>query len=197
MTMMSAALLLFLVMDPIGNVPLFISALKNVPYERQNKILLRELFIALFLLIFFLFLGQSILRGLHITDPALTVSGGVVLFLIALRMVFPSSEGSAYEAIDGEPFIVPLAMPYMVGPSAIATVVLLMSSEPERWLTWSLAVFLAWFGCSAMIMLASHFRRFLSGKILLAMERLMGMMLVTLSVQMLMSGLQQFIKTLG
>jgi multiple antibiotic resistance protein len=196
MTLLSAALLLFLVMDPVGNVPLFISALKQVPPERQNKVLIRELLIALFLLVFFLLLGQSLLHSLHITDPALTISGGVVLFLIALRMVFPTAEGNSYESVDSEPFIVPLAMPYMVGPSAIATVVLLMSREPERWPAWTAAVVLSWFACSTIILLASRFKRYLSDKILLAMERLMGMLLVTLSVQMLLSGLQKFIQTL-
>lgn len=106
MTLISAAVLLFLVMDPLGNVPMFISTLKNVPPSRQNIVIIRELLIALLLLVFFLFLGQYVLSWFHITDSALTVSGGIILFLIALRMVFPSTEKPLQEQIEGEPFIV-------------------------------------------------------------------------------------------
>ncbi|WP_430981439.1 MarC family protein [Alkanindiges illinoisensis] len=106
MTMISAAVLLFLVMDPLGNVPMFISALKNVAAERQNTVIVRELLIALLLLVIFLFAGQHLLSWFHITDPALTVSGGVILFLIAIRMVFPSHEKPLQEGIDGEPLAV-------------------------------------------------------------------------------------------
>lgn len=196
MSLLSATMLLFLVMDPIGNVVMFIAALKNVPPERQNYVVIRELLIALFFLLFFLFLGQNLLQYLHITDPALTISGGVVLFMIALKMVFPSAENTLQETVRGEPFIVPLAVPYVVGPSAIATVILMMSSQPERWATWVLAVFLAWFGSSLIIVFSSLFRRKLSDKFLQALERLMGMLLVTLAVQMLLSGVQKFVLTL-
>src|SRR5688572_33142879 len=119
MTITSAALLLFLVMDALGNVPFFLSALKNVEPARQNMVLYRELAIALGILVLFLFAGQHLLALLHISDPALTVAGGVILFLIAIRMIFPSSERSMQELVEGEPFIVPLAIPYVAGPSAL------------------------------------------------------------------------------
>lgn len=192
MTVVSAALLLFLVMDPLGCIPLLFSALKKVDPARHSRIIIRELLIALVLLVFFLFLGQHFLKWFNISDPALTVSGGVILFLIALRMVFPSAEKSLHEDVEGEPFIVPLAVPYIVGPSAFATVMLLMTKESQRWPEWLLAVFLAWFACSIILLSASHLRPYLSPKILLAVERLMGMILIMLSVQMLMSGMQQY-----
>lgn len=132
MTTASAALLLFLVMDPLGNVPFFLAALKNVEPARVRAIIVRELLIAFAVLVFFLFTGRFILELLHISDPALTLSGGVILFLIALRMIFPKPESSMQEDVDGEPFIVPLAIPYVAGPSALATELLLMSREPER-----------------------------------------------------------------
>lgn len=192
MTVVSAALLLFLVMDPLGCIPLLFSALKKVDPARHSRIIIRELLIALVLLVFFLFLGQHFLKWFNISDPALTVSGGVILFLIALRMVFPSAEKSLHEDVEGEPFIVPLAVPYIVGPSAFATVMLLMTKESQRWPEWLLAVFLAWLACAIILLSASHLRPYLSQKILLAVERLMGMILIMLSVQMLMSGIQQF-----
>lgn len=194
MTLISAAVLLFLVMDPLGNVPMFISTLKNVLPSRQNIVIIRELLIALLLLVFFLFLGQYVLRWFHITDSALTVSGGIILFLIALRMVFPSTEKPLQEQIEGEPFIVPLAVPYVVGPSAIATVMLMMSQNPARWPEWLAAVGLAWLASSLILFFATKLQCWISPRMLVAMERLMGMLLVTLAVQMLMSGISQFMQ---
>ncbi|XID74490.1 MarC family protein [Alkanindiges sp. WGS2144] len=194
MTIISAAVLLFLVMDPLGNVPMFLSALKNVSSERQNIVIIRELLIALLLLIIFLFTGQYLLSWFHITGPALTISGGVILFLIAIRMVFPSAEKPLQERIEGEPFIVPLAVPYVVGPSSIATVMLMMTQNPAHWPKWLTAVFLAWLASSLILFFAIKLKRFLSERILIAMERLMGMLLITLAVQMLMTGIDQFIQ---
>ena len=189
MTVTSTALLLFLVMDPLGNVPLFFSALRHVEPARQTAVVLRELLVALVVLVLFLFLGQHLLRALRISDPALTVAGGIVLFLIALRMIFPSSEKNLQEEVEGEPFIVPLAIPYVAGPSVLATELLLMSREPHRWTEWLLAVLLAWFASSLILFFASKLRRYLGQRGLVAMERLMGMVLITLAVQMLMTGM--------
>lgn len=188
MTILSAALLLFLVMDPLGNVPFFLTALKRVDPARQNRIVVRELFIALGVLVFFLFTGQYILQILHISEPALTISGGVILFLIALRMVFPSAEKPLQEEVDDEPFIVPLAIPYVAGPSALATELLLMSREPERWSDWLLALLIAWAVSSVIIFFASRLRTLLGPKGLVAIERLMGMVLITVAIQMMLNG---------
>lgn len=192
MTIISTALLLFLVMDPLGNVPLFFSALKHVDSARQNAVVLRELLIALVVLVLFLFLGQYLLQVLHISDPALTVAGGIILFLIALRMIFPTPEKNLHEEVNSEPFIVPLAIPYVAGPSVLATELLLMSSEPHRWAEWLLAVLLAWLASSIILFFASKLRRYLGQNGLVAMERLMGMVLITLAVQMVMTGIEKF-----
>lgn len=190
MTLLSAAVLLFLVMDPLGNIPFFLSALKHVEPARQLRVIVRELLIALGVLIVFLFLGQHLLNMLGISEPALTLSGGVILFLIALRMIFPSAERSLREDVEGEPFIVPLAIPYVAGPSALATELLLMSREPERWPEWLAALVLAWLASSVIILCSSYLRRFLGNKGVVALERLMGMILVAVSIQMLLSGVQ-------
>lgn len=192
MTIISASLLLFLVMDPLGNVPLFFTALKTVEPSRRHRVVWRELLAAYIVLVLFLFLGQHLLKALHISDPALTIAGGIILFLIALRMIFPSPEKSLQEEVEGEPFIVPLAIPYVAGPSAMATELLLMSREPHRWLEWWLAVSLAWAASSTIILFASKLQRYMGQKGLIAIERLMGMLLITVSIQMLMTGIEKF-----
>jgi multiple antibiotic resistance protein len=191
LTIASAALLLFLVMDPLGNVPFFLAALRHVEPSRIRKVILRELLVALAVLVFFLFTGRFILELLQISDPALTLAGGVILFLIALRMVFPTPETSMQEGVDGEPFIVPLAIPYVAGPSALATELLLMSRDPDRWRDWLIALLLAWFVSAVIIYFASNLRHVLGPKGLIAVERLMGMVLVTVAIQMLLSGIRE------
>lgn len=193
MTIASAALLLFLVMDPLGNIPFFLSALKHVEPARQRRVVLRELLIALAVLIGFLFVGRHLLEILHISEPALTSAGGVILFLISLRMIFPSQENSLAEEVVGEPLVVPLAIPYVAGPSALATIILLRSQHPQRWPEWLLALILAWLVSSVILFLASSLRKILGDKGLIAIERLMGMVLITVAIQMLMNGIKVFL----
>lgn len=190
MTFASAALLMFLVMDPLGNVPLFLAALKQVEPARQQRVIIRELLIALAVLVLFLFIGGPLLRLLHISEPALGVAGGVILLLIAVRMIFPTTEKSLREEIHGEPFVVPLAIPYVAGPSALATELLLMSQAPDRWPEWLGALFAAWAAAAVIMVFSAGLRRLLGARGLVAIERLMGMVLITLAVQMLMTGLE-------
>lgn len=192
MTVLSAALILFLVMDPLGNIPLFMATLKTVDEKRLRFVIVRELLFALGILIFFLFLGQYLLRLLGITETALTAAGGLVLMIIAIRMIFPLKDRSQ-EDVDGEPFIVPLAIPYIAGPSAMATVLLMMSSDPSNWPYWLLAVLMAWGVTAVIIFFGSYLARLLGEKGLIAVERLMGMILITLAVQMLLTGIAEFL----
>lgn len=191
----SAALLLFLVMDPLGNIPLFMTTLKKVEEKRQRMVVVRELLIALVVLVGFLFLGQYLLRLLQLSETALTTAGGIILMIIALKMIFPRRDASLEEDVEGEPFIVPLAIPYVAGPSAMATALLLMSREPGRWPEWLLAVLIAWFASAVIIYFSGYFARFLGEKGLVAIERLMGMLLITVAVQMLLNGIGEFIAT--
>jgi multiple antibiotic resistance protein len=193
MTLLSAALLLLFVIDPLGNVPFFLSALKSVEPRRRTQVVVRELLIALVVLVIFLFLGRHILSLLRISQPALTTAGGVILLLIALRMIFPTSAHSMAEDIQGEPFMVPLAIPYVAGPSALATELLIMSREPTRWPTWLAALGIAWVCTSVVLLSASALSRYLGEKVLIAMERLMGMVLVTVAVEMVMGGIREYI----
>jgi len=192
MTVASAALLLFLVLDPFGNVPFFLAALQRAPPGRRTRVVARELLIALVALLVFLFLGQYLLALLGISEPALTVAGGIILFLIALKMVFPTLAPRTQEDVEGEPFVVPLAIPYVAGPSAFASVLFIMSGEPERWPEWLGAVGLAWGVTSAILLVASRLSGMLGPRGLVALERLMGLVLVTIAVQMTMSGIRAF-----
>jgi MarC family membrane protein len=188
MTTFSAAILLFFVMDPIGNIPLFLAALKPVDPVRRFRVVGRELLIAYALLVAFLFVGRPLLSMLAISEPALTIAGGIVLFLIALRMVFPAEHGKLGEDIDGEPFVVPLAVPYIAGPSALATVLLMTSRDPARRTDWFFALSAAWLASAVILLLGARLSHFLGAKGITAIERLMGMVLVASAVQMFLDG---------
>lgn len=192
MTILSTAILMFLVMDPLGNIAFFLAALVNVPESRQRAVVTRELLFALIALVTFMFCGRFALDVLHLSEPALTISGGIILMLIALRMIFPSPDIQRHEQVSAEPFIVPLAIPYVAGPSAMATELLLMSREPNRWPEWLLAVVLAWLVSSIILFFAGGLRKYLGERGLIAIERLMGMVLVTVAVQMLLNGTSIF-----
>jgi multiple antibiotic resistance protein len=193
MSLTSAAILLFFVMDPLGNIPVFLSALRTVPPERTRKVIVRELLIALIVLLGFMFLGRYAMNALDLTEPALGIAGGVVLALIALRMIFPSREHSLEEEVTVEPFIVPLAIPYVAGPSAMAMVMLLMSREPQRWLEWLVAILLAWGASVPIILAGARLRGVLGERGLVAIERLMGLVLITIAVQMLLNGVTHYL----
>jgi MarC family membrane protein len=193
LTLASAIVLIFLVIDPFGNVPLFVSALDKVKPERRQRVVARELLIAYAVMVLFLFMGDPLLRVLGISDPALTIAGGVILFLIALRMVFPI-RGKSGEDIDDEPFIVPLAIPYVAGPSVLAMELLLMSEDPTRWVTWLLAISIAWAGAAIIMMFGSQIVNVLGRRGLIAIERLMGMILVALAIQMFLTGADMYFR---
>jgi len=189
----SAIALLFLVLDPVGNIPVFLTVLKNVEGRRHTRIILRELCFALGVLIIFLFSGSPILRILSITEPSLSIAGGIIIFLIAIKMIFPVPEGIFGKIPEGEPFIVPLAIPLIAGPSAITTLLLLISREPSRWLEWLVALFCAWLLSGVILLASAPLHRFLGERVLIAVERIMGMLLTTVAVQMFLSGLKQVI----
>lgn len=192
MSLASAVVLLFLVVDPFGNVPFFVAALERVAPERHRRVVVRELLFALGVMVGFLFLGRPLLAVLGISEPALTIAGGVILFLIALRMVFPPAGRGTVEEVEGEPFLVPLAVPYVAGPSVLAAELLLMSREPERWATWLLAVVLTWLATAAIVLSGSAIAARLGRRGLIAIERLMGMLLVAVAVQMLLNGIDVY-----
>jgi multiple antibiotic resistance protein len=195
MTIASAAMLLFLVMDPLGNIPLFLAALRDVEPARRKRVIIREALIALAVLVVFLFAGQGILNLLQVSEPALTAAGGVILLLIAIRMIFPTADRNLREDVVGEPFIVPLAIPYVAGASAFATELLLISREPERWMDWLIALLIAWTATAVILYFASGMARLLRENGLIAIERLMGMVLITVAMEMLMAGIRLYLRS--
>ena len=191
MTVFSAIFLLFLIMDPIGNVPLFLSTLKNVPIERRRKIIVRELLIALLVLLFFMFIGKYILQLLQIAQSSLGIAGGIMLFIIAIKMIFPGRRNLFDHSDNMEPLVVPLAVPLLAGPSAIAAVILLMAQEPSRWLEWMVALVVAWLVAGIILVSSETLGRRLGVRALLAIERLMGILLMLVSVDMILDGVKQ------
>ena len=198
MDILSAGLPLLLIMDPLGNIPVFLSVLKKVENEsRKRKILIRELAIALIVLLVFLFVGQYFLEWLNLRQEAVHIAGGIVLFLIALRMIFPTEKGVMGDLPEGEPFIVPLAVPLLAGPSTLAMLILLARSQPDRIFEWFIAVIGAWLVTSLIMLSSGKLHKLLGMRGLIAVERLMGMVLVAISVQMLLDGITTYLKALS
>lgn len=186
----SATLTLLLVMDPLGNIPNFMAAVRVVPETRRFRVIARELFIALLILLVVFFAGRFLMRVFHLTEEALRIAGGIMLFLIALRMIFPDDgKDAAGESIKEEPFIVPLATPLIAGPSVMATLMLMVGSDPERRPVWLGAMLAAWGVNSAILLCAPVLAKALQARGLAAVERLMGMILVVVAVQMFLDGL--------
>ncbi len=197
MSIASAALLLFLILDPLGNVPVFLSLLRPLTPQRQRVVLARELLIALVVLMLFLWCGKFALELMHLREESVSIAGGIVLFLIGIRMIFPRPEGLMGEIPDGEPFIVPMAIPLVAGPSGMAAVILMGSNDPARLGDWSLALMIAWVATAAILFSATYLYKWLGQRALTAVERLMGMLLVAISVQMLMDGIATYLKIQG
>jgi MarC family membrane protein len=191
MSTLSATLLLFLVMDPLGNIPVFLCVLKDTNPKRHKKIILRELCIALGILITFLFTGQYILMLMQVSRQSLSIAGGVIIFLIAIKMIFSGTEEIFVTGTKGEPLIVPLAIPLVAGPSSMTTVMLLIAKEPERWMDWLIALICAWFMSGIILVFSGQLRNILRKRGLIALERLMGMLLTTVAVEMFITGIRE------
>ncbi|MGE0557621.1 MAG: MarC family protein [Burkholderiales bacterium] len=193
----SAVVILLLVMDPLGNIPLFVSLLQNVPPARRRRVIARECAVAFGLLLFFVFFGRWILDLLGLSDSSLNIAGGVILFLIALRLIFKHPEGVfGADQHGAEPFIVPLAIPSIAGPSAIATVILMVSRAPERIIDWIIALAVASAVTLALLLTADRIARLLGSRGLAAVERLMGLILTAIAVEMLLHGIETFVRNL-
>lgn len=188
----SSVFLLLLVLDPLGNIPFVLALLREVPAARRTPIILRECALAVVVLIAFLFIGDQLLLAMHLTNPALEIAGGIILFMIAVRMVFPPSGHGAHDdsdhAIEGEPYIVPLAIPMIAGPSALATV-LVASRQSGETMVWVGAIIIASIINAAFLLASQWFARLFGKAGMQALERLMGLILTTMAVQMLISGI--------
>lgn len=197
-TFASATVLLLLITDPLGNIPIFANALKGVAPERRTRVIMREVLIAFALLLVFMFVGDGFLRVMGLSGLSLQIAGGVVMFLIALRMIFPPEHGAvSVAAPTEEPLIVPLAVPALAGPSALATVMLLVSQAPERRLEWVAALSVTMAVCAIVLVLAERIQRLVGERLVLAFERLMGLILVAVSVEMMIRGVKLLASEMG
>ncbi len=191
-------ILLLLVTDPFGNVPLFVSTLRQVAPERRNRVVLRECMIAFGLLLVFMIVGRPFLEALQLSEVALRIGGGVVLFLIALRMVFPQPGGVFGQTHAGatEPLIVPLAIPALAGPSALVTVLLFSSqAKMSMWLCAAVISLVAvvWL---AVLLAAERLQRVLGDAVMTAFERLMGLILTAIAIEMLLAGVRAYVASM-
>jgi MarC family membrane protein len=185
----SASVLLFFVMDPFGNLPVFASVLESVPPERRRRVLLRELFIALGVLIVFLLAGRPLLEVMGLRGASVSIAGGIIMFLIGLAMVRPAdSRSQPAPDVEGEPLIVPLAIPLIAGPSSMATLLLLTSRDPAHLGRWAAALLTAWAVTAAILMASGPLAKLLRRRGMIALERLMGMVIIALSVQLFLDG---------
>lgn len=189
----SAFVLLLLVFDPFGNVPIFISALRDVAPERRRRVILRECLIAFAVLVAFVFVGAPFMRVLGLSEQSLQIGSAVVLMLVAIRMVFPTGDGVYGRAPGGEPFIVPLAVPALAGPSALATVLLLVSRDPARTWQWIAAIGLALATSALILEFAERLQALLGERVTVAFERLMGLILAALAVELMLRGVRAFV----
>ena len=189
---LSAFILLLLVLDPLGSLPVFIPIMSSVAPERRRVVALREVIIAFGVLFAFMFLGDAFLRVMHLSERSLEVAGGVILLMVAIRMIF-SHEGGVYGVPEGrEPLIFPLAVPLLAGPSAMATVLLLASRQPDRLVEWVAALSCAMAVSGAVLLLCDRIRKLLGDSVVSALEKLMGLVLTAIAVEMVLAGLKRY-----
>ncbi len=193
MNLLTAIGLLLLTADPLGNVPVFISVLQPVPENRRKAVIIRELLFALGIMLAFVLAGRFLTEGLGIQQEAISMSGGIVLFLVALEMIMPGKGRRGSAADEAEPFVVPLATPLVAGPATLATIILITSKPDGVW-TGLGAVLIAWSITFATLVSAPAIMRVLKQRGSRAVERLMGMLLVMLSVQMFLNGLTEYFR---
>jgi MarC family membrane protein len=194
-TFLSATILFIVITDPLGNIPLFISNMAKVRRERRLKIIVRECAVAFAVLLVFLLFGQQMLSLLRLSENTLRIAGGVILFLIALNMIFPGMGAAVgQEGIADEPFIVPIAIPLISGPSAMVTVMLVAGSNPSRMLEWVAALAITIAVTFAVFLASDRIRDALGSRVISAIEKLMGLVLTAMSIEMLLGGVASYIK---
>ena len=193
----STAILLFFILDPLGNIPLLLSILKKVDKKRHTKIIIRETLIGLFILLAFLFFGESFLSLFHLESESVTIAGGIIFFVIAIKMIFPDPSGESLFSHKGnsEPLIVPIAMPMIAGPAALATLLVLAKTNTEHTSLLFASLMLAWVASAIVLLLSPFLYKILKTKGLEALEKLMGMLLLIMSVQMFVDGIRSLTHT--
>ncbi len=194
MDFISVTVLLYLIMDPVGNISSFLKLINLVPPERQQWVTIREMLIALVAMLAFYFFGEFLFSVLEISEPTVRVASGVILFLVAIKILFSSKTSLRANLPNEEPFLVPLAIPLIAGPALLATIMLFshIVTEPIVMLG---AILAAWAAAVVTLFLSKPLMKALGRNGLLACERLMGMILVMLAIQRFLEGIKQFVAT--
>lgn len=192
MTVVQLALIFFIVTNPVGNSPTILALIKNHSLREQQKIMFRESIFSMLLALFFLFVGESFLNHLNIQDYSLNTSGGILLFVVALHMIFSDRSEKAMQQPAQTPFIVPIATPLISG-AGLLTMIMLYAKE-ESTLTLISAIFIAWVGITAVLVSAPYLQILIGKRGLLALEQLMGMLLSMIAVEMIVNGMALFMK---
>ena len=193
----STAVLIFFILDPFGNVPLLLSILKNIDKKKHSKIIVREMLIGLLILVVFLFFGEQFLNLFHLETASITLAGGIIFFIISLKMIFPDPSGSDMFATKkgDEPLVVPIAIPMIAGPAALATLLVLAKTNAQHSGALFISLLLAWGLASLVLLFSPLLYKLLKVKGLTALERLMGMLLLIMSVQMFVDGIRALLPT--
>ncbi|QFQ32609.1 YhgN family NAAT transporter [Buchnera aphidicola (Aphis fabae)] len=185
----STTILLILIMDPLGNLPVFMTILKNLNAKRRRIVVIREMIIALIVMLTFLFVGEKILNILNLKTETVSISGGIILFLIAIKMIFPSEDNNGLSSNE-EPFLVPLAIPLVAGPSLLATLMLLSHQYLHNMSYLVGSLLIAWCFTIVVLLLSGFFLKLFGSKGVNALERLMGLILIMLATQMFLDGIR-------
>lgn len=192
MIVFTIALTLFLVANPIGNTPTFVSLVKDFDFARQRAILFREALFSLLIAFFFLFIGEPFLEMIHIEQYSVSISGGILLFVVALNMIFPPKPIGGNDKKPQEPFIVPIATPLISG-GGVFTTIIIYAKQDMGMLLLSLGILVAWTAIIAVVVSSVYLQQILGRRGLLAMEQLMGMLLAMLSTEIIVSGVHNFV----
>jgi len=201
MTLFTITLILFLIMDPIGNISSFLSQLQDLPHARQRWVILREMGFALAAMVIFYLIGETIFNFLNISEVTLRISSGVILFIVALQILFSNFSSIRANLPKGHPFVIPLAIPLIAGPTLLATIMLYahLSTDmsPIFWglelPTILLAIIVSWLAALVVLMFSTELQRLLGDNGLVACEKLMGMILILLAIQRFMEGIKLFV----
>lgn len=195
LSLFSITLVLFLIMDPLGNINSFREMLKRIDRKKQKYVILREMLIALIAMLAFNFLGEVIFDNLQVTETTVEISSGVILFLAALKVLFPTKDSPRSNLPKEDPFIVPLAIPLIAGPSLLATIMLYAHMETSQYIMVA-AILISWILASVILLMGNRLHALLGDNGLIAFEKLMGMVLILLAIQRIFEGVENFIKTL-
>jgi MarC family membrane protein len=194
-TFLSATVLLIVITDPLGNIPLFISNMQRVKRERRLRVIVRECCVAFLVLAFFMVFGRHLLSLLRISEETLKIAGGIILFLIAINMIFPGTGASVgREEAEGEPFIVPIAIPLVSGPSAMVSSMLIAGSDPSRMLEWIAAAAITIAVTFVVFLGSERICEALGARAISAVEKLMGLLLTAMSIEMLLGGVAAYVR---